>query len=149
MECRALGRTGLRISVIAFGCGPVSGWMVEGGTSWDSRRGLTPHGARGRVRGCSRLNRLFGLSLLAGRPSLRSTDGRSRCGRPLAPVPGISPQAFHQAEVQGRAGRDSQGPFPPRYNLIYLATSRKRGGISEPLEQNGKVAGHGQSETCA
>ena len=27
MEYRTLGRTGTRISVIAFGAGPVSGWM--------------------------------------------------------------------------------------------------------------------------
>jgi len=29
MEYRTLGRTGIRVSVIAFGAGPVSGWMAE------------------------------------------------------------------------------------------------------------------------
>ena len=27
MEYRTLGRTGIRVSAIAFGAGPVSGWM--------------------------------------------------------------------------------------------------------------------------
>jgi len=29
MEYRALGKTGIRVSVVAFGAGPVSGWMAE------------------------------------------------------------------------------------------------------------------------
>jgi len=29
MEYRTLGRTGIRVSVVAFGAGPVSGWMAE------------------------------------------------------------------------------------------------------------------------
>jgi aryl-alcohol dehydrogenase-like predicted oxidoreductase/GNAT superfamily N-acetyltransferase len=33
VQYRTLGKTGLRISVIAFGCGPVSGWMAELGVS--------------------------------------------------------------------------------------------------------------------
>ncbi len=29
MEYRTLGTTGIRVSVIAFGAGPVSGWMAD------------------------------------------------------------------------------------------------------------------------
>ena len=29
MQYRELGETGIRVSRIAFGCGPVSGWMEE------------------------------------------------------------------------------------------------------------------------
>src|SRR5512139_763830 len=29
MEYRTLGRTGIRVSAVAFGAGPVSGWMAE------------------------------------------------------------------------------------------------------------------------
>lgn len=29
MEYRILGRTGIRVSVVAFGAGPGSGWMAE------------------------------------------------------------------------------------------------------------------------
>jgi aryl-alcohol dehydrogenase-like predicted oxidoreductase len=42
MQYRVLGKTGVRVSVIAFGCGPVSGWMAELGA--DDQRDVVRHG---------------------------------------------------------------------------------------------------------
>ena len=41
MQYRVLGKAGVRVSAIAFGCGPVSGWMAELGA--DEQRDVVRH----------------------------------------------------------------------------------------------------------
>ena len=47
MQYRVLGKTGVRVSVIAFGCGPVSGWMADLGA--DEQRDVVRHVIEGGI----------------------------------------------------------------------------------------------------